>query len=679
MITSKPYPQMDILQEVQSHYIMWKEDNDQRRTRKNGWNDVTDAYWGKLPDDWPYLSTVTDPRIRTSLVEKNARLLNAKLRGRLVPREGGDILKARINNALLDFQWDNANDGGTMLSKWAQGDMDTRLYGSKFMLAYWKHEENEDGKILFDGNECKPLDIRDCGIDPTSIHIRNARWFQHRQWMKFEDLEKGNKSKHGYEKYPGLKKLKQILQDNYVQDRRDTEYPDRLRTLKGLQDRIGEDKSFPVIEVVTEYRKDKFIKFAPKYNVILCEIDNPYIHGQIPIVQLRYYPLGDDPIGESEVEPVLGLWRAIQACVCGYLDEMAIKMRPPVKIVDGAARIETIIFGPEAQWIVDRPDAVTEYQSSGQQVQYFQTTYSALTSAFNTAMGDASQGVSNIDPFNPEKTATEIRQTAKQQNARDQSNQMYLSDAISDMMMMWLVNNKQFLFMDSEKKEYVLRILGSDMFNYFLRSGLDEMEVKPEAMQMIGDIISAQEGNVSDQDILELYESAKTPRYPIFDNPKEKDPSKLSYKPKMRLSDLGDAAELSIIPEDLDGTYDYIPDVRSMATGADQQLIQGRQQAMSLLTTNPLVLQLLQLEGVKPNVKEIMVSIFEDLGMKDAERYFTSEGPTQNGPTGGNGPTQSIPIQGVPNTAPTPSPTGQPTTMAGPTQVSQQRGILPSI
>ena len=120
--------------QINQHYRMWTEDNEKRWTRRFGFNAVTDAYLGKLPSDWPYSSKVVDPRIRTSLTEKNARLLNGKLRGRLVPREGGDVLKARINNALLDFQWDNANYGGSMLSKWATMDMDARLYASKFAL-----------------------------------------------------------------------------------------------------------------------------------------------------------------------------------------------------------------------------------------------------------------------------------------------------------------------------------------------------------------------------------------------------------------------------------------------------------------------------------------------------------------------------------------------------------------
>lgn len=91
---------------------MWTEDNDQRMRRKNGWNDITDAYWGKLPKDWPYISKTVIPLLRTSLIEKNGRLLNSKLRGRLIPREGGDTISAIINNEILDFQWDNAQDDG---------------------------------------------------------------------------------------------------------------------------------------------------------------------------------------------------------------------------------------------------------------------------------------------------------------------------------------------------------------------------------------------------------------------------------------------------------------------------------------------------------------------------------------------------------------------------------------
>ena len=684
----------DTLLQVGRHYQTWTEDILKRFTRKFGFNDVTDAYWGKLPNDWPYMSKVVDPRIRTSLTEKNARLLNGKLRGRLVPREGGDVLKARINNALLDFQWDNANFGGSMLSKWANMDMDTRLWASKFALVPWRHEEDKDGEVIFDGNEFIPLDLRFCGIDPTATHIRDAKWFQYEKWEKIEDLEKINDSPEG-KKYPGLAKLKLAIESGEVsQTRRDTKMQSRLLNNKGLTDRTGEDKAFPVVEIVTEYRRDRFITFSPKYNVILRDIDNPYEHGHIPVVQLRYYPLGDDPIGESEVEPVIPLWRAINAFLCGFIDNKNLHMRPPLKILPGA-NIDTIVWGPEAQWQMNNVNDVTEMQSNGESNNDFQTVYSTLVSAFNTAMGDMSEGISNIDTTKPNKTATEINHSTRQQNVRDQANQMYLGDAISDMMMMWLENNKQFLFLDSKKADYILRIVGTELFNYFKRAGLDEMEVKPEHMAMIGDIINAQEGNMNDGDVQQLYEAAKTPRFPVVDNPKEKNPDKVKIKSKLRMNDMGDGGELSIVPEDLDGTYDYIPSIISMQAGADQVLMQAQTNAIATLK-DPVILQLLQMQGVKPLIKDILVDNFNGSGLPDAEKYFETVNttpqngvqsmngqaippipgqPPQIGAGGGNGPVSPLPQPGVPEQTPPPMGQGQPTAMAGPPQVPQSGGI----
>lgn len=608
--------------EVMRHYTQWTEDNTNRMTRKFGWNDITDAYWGKLPADWPYNSKVVDPRIRTSLIEKNARLLNSKLRGRLVPREGGDVLKARINNALLDFQWDNANDGGTMLEKWGTMDMDTRLYASKFALTKWRYEKNKEGEVVFNGNEFYPRDIRDCGLDPASDHVRNAKWMQIRDWAKIEDLDRVNDlSTDDKPMYENLDELKSKIAEGRS-DRRDNAFQNRILTLKGLTDRVGDDRAFPVIELVTEYRADRWVTFAPRYKVIVRDIPNPYEHGKIPVVQLRYYAIQGDPIGESEVEPVIPLWRAIQAILCGYLDTMNIHMRPPLKIVENAVRIETIVFGPEAQWLMDRADAVQEHQASGDSMRYFQTSYQAAISAFNTAMGDTSLGVSAVDPTTNKRTATEIKNSTRQQNTRDQKNQTSLAEAIQDMMSMWLVNNRQFLFADDSQKEYILRIVGSELFNYFQRAGLDEMTVPSEGMTQISDIIHQMDGNITDSELGALHNAASIPKFPVVDNPTEKDASKLQLRPKMTVNDMGDGAEVSLLPEDLEGSYDYIPDVKSMASGAYSDMIQARQEAIEKIT-NPQIVQMLMQEGVKPNIKELLVSSLEDAGLRDADRFFT--------------------------------------------------------
>lgn len=612
--------EMGLLGEVMEHYQTWTEDNDTRRTRKNGWDDVTDAYWGKLPKDWPYNSQIVDPRIRTSLLEKNARLINNKLRGRLVPRESGDVIKARLNNAILDFQWDNATEGGSMLQKVAMCDIDARLYASKFGLVKWKYEcvkgKDKKEKVVFNGNEFYLLDIRDCGMDPSADNIKNAKWFQHREWKHVDDIELANDTSadKGVDKV-SIAKLKAMTLDTR-QSRRDNAYVNRVLSNKGLTDRVGTDSAFPVVELVTEYRKDKWITFSPEHNLIIREIENPYAHGKIPVVQLCYYPINGDPLGESEIEPVLPLWKGIQAVMCGFLDNYATHVQPPLKIRESATKIETIIFGPAAQWLMNDPNSdVMEFTGSQQPLNYFQTTYLSLVSAFNTAMGDASAGVSNIDPTSNKRTATEIRNSTQQQNHRDQRNQTILSEFLSDIMMMWLSNNRQFLLLDNKQEPYLLKIVGSDNFNYFKRAGLDEMTASTEAVDFISQIIEEQGGNVGDADINEMLQAGQMPRYPVVSKGKE-------ILPKMELNDMNDEAVVRVTPDDMDGDYDYIADVKSMASGALQEQMDGRGKIMEVIQ-NPQILQMLQAEGIKINTKEILTSVFEDFGLKDAERYFT--------------------------------------------------------
>lgn len=656
-----------ILNEVQAHYLDWTEDRDIRMTRENGWDDTLDAFFGRLPENWPYLSQVVDPRLRTTIIEKKARLTNSKLRGRLVPREGADIISARINNALLDYQWDNAQDGGSMNYKWGIMDQDTRLFASCFGLVTWKYCEytNDDGevKVSFNGNEFKPLDARNVGLTHGD-NVRNAKWVQVSDWVTFDELEEENQLP-GEPKYPGLAELKAALAEN-SQDRRDSNYVSRIKSLKGLDDRLGQDEAFPVIEVVTEYRPDRWITFSPKHNVLLRDIPNPYKHGKIPIVQLKYFPLSDDPWGESEVESVLPLWRAIQATINGFLDTMNIHMQPPLKILEGLARMETIQYGPGAQWIINQENAVTEYSGSGEPLRYFQTTYSSLVAAFNTAMGDSSQGIGGVDPFNPDKTATEVKKLEKQQNVRDQDNQNALSDALKDMMSMWISNNQQFLFANPEMQEYILKIIGEKDFAFFKQAGMADMVLDHESTQTIADTILAQNGDVNDLQMQELMNAAYTPAYPVVENPGEKDPEKLKIKPKMRLDSTGTEAQISMVPEDLNGTFDYIPDVKSMSSGADAEYQEARKQATDLLFNNQNVIQLLAQEGKKPNAAEILTEIFEASGTRDASRFFTDiqAGGVQQGSTQAAGIAPDMAQPGLPAGASPAPQAGQ--QMAGP-------------
>lgn len=651
-------PDEELLTEIGEHYTKGFSENDTRRVRKNGWNDVLKTYFGNLPANWPYIARVTDPVIRTTILEKTARLFNGKLKGNLVPREGGDIIKAKIQNSILDYQWDAAKEGGSMLEKWALMDMQTRLFGGSFALSFWKNQE-ENGKDVFEGNEMKVLDNRDIVVDYTATHVKNANWVLVREWQTLDELKEKNKLSPEpiYKNLDILESRSSADNGQYTGDPRSTKYESMVRQLRNLQDQVGTDRSFPTFEIVTEYRRDRWITWSPRFHVILRDIDNPYDHKRIPVIQLRYYPVGDDVYGESEVESVLSIWRAIQATLCGFIDQMNLTMRPPIKIANNTeVRLDTVVYGPNALWLVgSKQDNVMEHQSSGQHLANFQNAYGTLISRFKDAMGETSQGLSTLDPMQTDKTATEVKDVAMQRQSRDQYNQLYLEEALKDQMLFWTSNNQQFLFDDPSKHSMVFRIVGREAINEYIQLGLNEMQMPDEAVKAMGGIIESTNGDISNTELNVMKEATQVPRFPVITNPNEKNPANYKVEPKMSLSEDGQLAQLLITPDDLTGLYDYVPSIKSMSLNASAEQTKNLNDAFQMMI-NPQVGVLLQQEGVKPKIKELLVAILENGNMPNASKMF-EDIPKTPAPQPGQPMGQGMPLgqpmpQGMPQNAP---------------------------
>ena len=652
-----------ILGELQRHYQYGFDETDKRRTGKGrigsiSFDEADELFRSWLSEkDWPYDALLFDPRVFTFIFEKTARLIGSRLRGELVPREGGDVLGAKINNTLLNFQWDNANHGGSMLSKWAQMDINTRKYGSGFGLCKWRYEEDKGGKNVFDGPEMYVLNNRDCAHDLTANAVENCNWFDTRQFFTIQDLQRVNDAARKKPIYQNLDKLFTKLEEESKAmekgDTRDTNWISRNRTISGLsQTTYGNDPVFRHFEVVTEYRRDEWLTFAPKHGVILRIIDNPYKNFEIPITMLRYYPIDDDLYGLSEIEPVKGLQKGINAIFCQYVDEINQKLYTPIAIGPGV-RQQTLQWGKGARWMMNNP--MTDFrlvESQSNSAAYFNNTYSALVAAMMNALGETSLGISNLDRYQGDKTATEVKQLTLQRNARDNFNQMFLAEAIERQMMLWHSMNQKMIFADDSKKDYVLRIVGDDALRYFQESGLDKFGISKGAASMLsGD---------STADI----EKYRTPVYPIDTTSPTGEPTII---PKLEMEQNGKSGKLHIEPSDLMGNYDFIADVRSMAINSGEEERAARDKAVTALLSNQNVLMMLQQEGVRPKFKDLFVAWLEDYGFKDAQRFFEPAPPPQAPPTGGPG-MPNIPGMG-PGRPPGLTPPPQPPTMmpqAGP-------------
>jgi len=580
--------------------------------------------------NWPYDALLFDPRIFTFIFEKTSRLIASKPRAHLIPREGSDVLGAKVNNVLLDFQWDQATYGGTMLSKWALMDINARKYGASFGLAKWRYEKDGKGNVVFDGPDMQVLNNRDFAHDLPATAIQNANWVQVRQYVTFNELERVNDANRKKPIYKNMEALRYAIGKDDKKskperggggDSRSSNWTSRNRAISKLEeDPTGKDIVFKTIEVVTEYRKDRWITFAPKHNVVLRDIENPYGNYEIPVTMLRYYVIDDDLYGVSEIEPVKGLQKATNAILCQYVDEINQNLYSPIAVGPGV-RQHTLEWGKGARWIMNNP--LTDFrlvESKSNAAQFFNNTYSVLVAAMMNALGESSLGVSNLQPMQNEKTATEVKALTLQRNARDNYNQLMLADAMKRQYLLWHTMNQKLIFADESKKSFAVRIVGRDALKYFKERGMHEKVLPDEAVQAMhsfASILGVTPDKLKEKGIDP--DKMQFPKYPV--NMAEKE-GEFDLLTKLDLAEDGENGQLLIEPEDIRGTFDFSIDVQSMTVNADEERKQARQTAVSLLVSNPNILMLLQQEGTKPKFKELFISWLDDLGFTDAERYF---------------------------------------------------------
>jgi hypothetical protein len=632
---------------VNQHYKMGLEDLE---ARYSDWDKKLELFYSYINESgWPYSSQIFVPQTFTTIFEKMSRLNAGKPKGRLIPREGADVIKAKINNALLDFQWDDVArlDKEPMFAKWARMDLNARLYGASFALVKWRYEtDGED--VIFDGPTTRVLNNRDCIYNPAYSTVRN--WFQYRDYPTLQELENVNDVSQAKPRYKNLKMLKDsVLQESTKGgDNREINYMPKIRSMQGLSDYLGkdEDPNFRTVEIVTELRNDRIIVFAPKHGVILRDEPNPYKHHQIPVVMLKYVVVDDDIYGLSDIQPFEKVQKALNALTSQYVDAVNMDLYRILQVKPAGVQMHTLEYGPGKKWLMNEPGKdVVPLETSVASASKFVDVYSILTSMLKESAGETSAAFSTLQPGNSEKTATEISSLESTRSVRDTFNQNYLSEAIKQQMLLWLQMDQQFIFSNPAKTEYLLRIVGRSELEEFKKLGLSDMV--PDTSE--GEMMGAEEMVANGQDPA----MRNVPMYPAFN-------SEGSMVPKMEMDDTDTMGTIHMVEDDLSGSYDYVVDVEPMRANVSAQEKRVKMEAFQTIM-NPQVQQMLMAQGVTTNMEEVLLDLLDSMGSKGAEKYFTKgglneqanaigpEGTGKMQPGGAPVPTQAAP--GIPSPA----------------------------
>jgi len=562
------------------------------------------------PATWPFSARVPDGRGSSLIKRKTDRLLANRLQGRLVARKEGTELGARIGSELILHQWNEADlfDDEPMLMKWRRMDMNARKYGASFGFCTWRTDNG------FSGPWFEVIDNRDVLLQPGAKSITDSEWVQVRRYPTISELERINDvAKSGPMYDPKvIKELKKLGNRGMSKD-----YTSVNKSVIGLStdDKLDSEER---LTIVTEYRRDRKIVFAPTFaseswdstKLVLQDIKNPYEHGEIAMVRLVYDAIDDDVYGVPELESVLPLIKANWALICQYLEGAQNELYTPLMVNPLQTQLETLEFKAGARWLMTRPgEDVKPYVSQNVSMQKFIDTYGLLTSLIMEGVGETGQDVSAMSQaIGTEKTATEVKDQAMLRTSRDNANKIILQMAISKMVHFWLKMDQQFL-----TNERIIRIVGEDAVKYLVDEGLHDYSLQPEGYEMIEEY-SEEKGTTFEEsyEILRSMGALEEFAVPLY-------PSNQEGLPKLILEPNGKSGFLRATKDDIKGSYDYIVDIEAMGLPNEMQ------DAMAMKNISDTMLQTQEAmaqAGWQVQWKEFISKMGEKVKIKDMEQYF---------------------------------------------------------
>ncbi len=400
-------------------------------------------------------SQVFDPRLSTIVFERAARVMAQNPTGKAYAISKNDIGKNRFMNLLLRYYQKNANFWHSMVVKSRILDLYSLVYGTMFALVPW----TVDPKRNYIGPELIPLPIRTCFPQPSATSIGEADWFQVSSMKTIAWLEQQAKLS---DKWKNIDKLKQSVLGTSSDGTGDTKPTEMASFVEeewygGVP--TGGDKAFPSVELRTEYRRDRWVVFAPKYdNMILRDIPNPYDNGELPIVAKYAFPLLDSIIGLGEFERGKTLQYAINSLINLYMDSVKYSLFPPIQIDPNSVIASTIKWGPGERWLVKRPGVdIRQLRLSPLGLNTFQSTYSFLISAVMNQAGTSEVSSPQQTESTLGKTPQALRLMAARESARDEWDRTMMEDTLTQVYKKWID-----MIVKKQEKKVALRIFGEE-------------------------------------------------------------------------------------------------------------------------------------------------------------------------------------------------------------------------
>ena len=485
---SKKQNDDQLCKEINEQYELSKNYLDPIHNKFNALEEMYRSYVN--PQNTDHKAKVFDPRIFRVIETVAPRMVANDPVGSYYPVEKGDMATANVLNSILKYDWNKAG----MFVKLLEFIKSVLIFGTGFGRVYWDYRECEktrmtpkkiNGKMVwdnkqtekytyteYDGPNFEPLNIYDCFPDPNAKSIDTMRWFIYRRFKTLEELKKENDVRGGsfYKNLDLLAdKLSSKKDDPQGTGRpEDAQYREHRRVMLSTQEYVGEDDSNPDIAILRRYEKGRWVDYVPEADVVIMDMENPYFHGELPIVHMVDYPYPNELYGMGEIEPVERIQRAINSVLNQRLDNVQLTINTMWKVRKGAGvDLHTLKSSPGNIITTNDLNAVEPVSIPDVTGSTFVQTMNYLTSALQNGTGitDYTAGI-NSGSNTASKTATGTRLIQQEANAQFKLKiQLFNKMVIERIADQWKDLRLQYT-----TEEKVLRITGSSLIDYMRKN-----------------------------------------------------------------------------------------------------------------------------------------------------------------------------------------------------------------
>ena len=329
--------------------------------------------------------------------------------------KGKNLMMGLIHEKYIIPNADSQFDFLTKLRIW---DIYSRVFGSMPALVDYRVDDDYVGPDIWL--------IHPRAFFPQAGHtnISQMQYCQVSTWVSVEYLK--SRDKKVWKNVDEL--IKKVKEGAKTRQSQESKYLPVNERLNG--DLMPETGNFAECELLTEYRKDRWITYSKEYNLIVRDIPNPQKNNELPIVMKHCFPLLDRLYGLAEFERGHTLQRAANSLVNLYMEGVQMSIFPPLMVDANGVVASTIEYKAKSKWLITKPNAISQLQLSPQGLNTFNSTYAFLKALMLNLGATTDTSVSkDVDPGSG-KTPQALKMQSAREGARDNWDRFMMEQAL---------------------------------------------------------------------------------------------------------------------------------------------------------------------------------------------------------------------------------------------------------